>query len=248
MKNYINIIIISGSTVLVRTLAASHRRFRNPIKTLGRTPLDEWSACRKGLYLHRTTLNRNTKKNNHARSGIRTHDPRNQAAKTYALERAATGMINEELYAHHKLYIYIYLTSELSTTQNTNWSCVQQTLPAMCLQYNWLDWDTWLYYIPAMNFVQKWLQIYYGIWHIDLILVFAWYRFKFCSAILCFTEGFIGLSTRNYSVIIANSKCNPAWLTELYEQTTTLLAVLGKQPCYAKAFLLVNITLQCSTS
>jgi hypothetical protein len=32
---------ISGSTVLLRTLAASHRRFRNLIKTLGRTPLDE---------------------------------------------------------------------------------------------------------------------------------------------------------------------------------------------------------------
>jgi hypothetical protein len=33
--------IISGCTVLVRTLAASHRRFRILIKTLGRTPLDE---------------------------------------------------------------------------------------------------------------------------------------------------------------------------------------------------------------
>jgi hypothetical protein len=41
---YISIIIIiiiaSGSTGLVRTLAASHL-FRNPIRTLGRTPLDE---------------------------------------------------------------------------------------------------------------------------------------------------------------------------------------------------------------
>jgi hypothetical protein len=35
------IIIISGSTVLVRTLATSHRRFRNLIKILGRTPLSE---------------------------------------------------------------------------------------------------------------------------------------------------------------------------------------------------------------
>jgi hypothetical protein len=35
------IIIISGSTVLVRTLAVSHRRFRNLKKALGRTPLDE---------------------------------------------------------------------------------------------------------------------------------------------------------------------------------------------------------------
>jgi hypothetical protein len=35
------IIIVSDSTVLVRTLAASHWRFRNLIKILGRTPLDE---------------------------------------------------------------------------------------------------------------------------------------------------------------------------------------------------------------
>jgi hypothetical protein len=35
------IIIISGSTGLVRTLASSHWRFRNLIKTLGGTHLDE---------------------------------------------------------------------------------------------------------------------------------------------------------------------------------------------------------------
>jgi hypothetical protein len=35
------IIIISGSTVLVTTLAASHGRFRNLFQILGRTPLDE---------------------------------------------------------------------------------------------------------------------------------------------------------------------------------------------------------------
>jgi hypothetical protein len=65
VENFVTgiIIIISGSTVLVRPLAASHRRFRNLIKTLVRTPLDEWSANRKGLYLHRTTQHRNTKKN-----------------------------------------------------------------------------------------------------------------------------------------------------------------------------------------
>jgi hypothetical protein len=35
------IIIISGSTDLVRTLTVSHWRFRNLVKTHGRTPLDE---------------------------------------------------------------------------------------------------------------------------------------------------------------------------------------------------------------
>jgi uncharacterized protein YaaR (DUF327 family) len=38
--NIIIIIIISGSTVLTRTLAASHRRFRYLINIPGRTPLD----------------------------------------------------------------------------------------------------------------------------------------------------------------------------------------------------------------
>jgi hypothetical protein len=44
-----------GSTVLVRNSTASDQRFKNLIKTHGRTPLDEWSACRRDLYLHRTT-------------------------------------------------------------------------------------------------------------------------------------------------------------------------------------------------
>jgi hypothetical protein len=47
----LTIINNNGSTDLVRTLAASHRKFRNLIKTRGRTPLDEWSARRKGLYV-----------------------------------------------------------------------------------------------------------------------------------------------------------------------------------------------------
>jgi hypothetical protein len=55
------VVIISGSTVLVRTLAASHQRIRNLIMALGTTPLDKWSARRKRLNLQRTTQHRNTK-------------------------------------------------------------------------------------------------------------------------------------------------------------------------------------------
>jgi hypothetical protein len=78
------VVIISGPTVLVSTLTASHWRFRNLSKTIGRTPLDELSPTR-------TTQHRNTKTNIHASSGIRTHDSDNQAAKTYALDCADTG-------------------------------------------------------------------------------------------------------------------------------------------------------------
>jgi hypothetical protein len=43
---------------------------------------------------------KNTKKNNHASSGIRTHDASNKAAKTYVLHRAATGTESTEECRH----------------------------------------------------------------------------------------------------------------------------------------------------
>jgi hypothetical protein len=46
------------------------------IQTHDMTPLDEWSACRRDLCLHRTTQQTNI----HAPTGIRTRDPSNQAA------------------------------------------------------------------------------------------------------------------------------------------------------------------------
>jgi hypothetical protein len=55
------------------------------LRVLGKSYLNRSSAG------HRTTLHRNTKTNIHSSSGIGTHDPSNQAAKTYALDRTATG-------------------------------------------------------------------------------------------------------------------------------------------------------------
>jgi hypothetical protein len=68
-------------------LAASLRKFRNLIKTLCRTSLDEWSARSKGLYLDRMAQHRNTKTNVHASIRVLTHHPSNQASRTYALAR-----------------------------------------------------------------------------------------------------------------------------------------------------------------
>jgi hypothetical protein len=48
------------------------------------------SVCLIALITHRTTQQRRTRTNIHARSGIRTHDPSNQAAKTHVLDRTAT--------------------------------------------------------------------------------------------------------------------------------------------------------------
>jgi hypothetical protein len=53
------------------------------IQTHGRTPLDEWSARRRDLYLHRTTQHITQQTNIHALSGIWTRDPSNQAAADF---------------------------------------------------------------------------------------------------------------------------------------------------------------------
>jgi hypothetical protein len=59
--------------------------FKHMVGLLGRV-----ISPSKGLYLHRTRKHRKTRKNIHALSGIRTHDPNNQPAKTHASDRTAT--------------------------------------------------------------------------------------------------------------------------------------------------------------
>jgi hypothetical protein len=67
-------------------------KVQNLIKTLVMTPLDEWAALLKNLYLHRIRQHRNPRTSTHFSSGIRTYNPSNQAAKTCSLDRAATGI------------------------------------------------------------------------------------------------------------------------------------------------------------
>jgi hypothetical protein len=82
-------IYFCGSTVLIRTRASLHMRFlelfRHMVGLLGRV-----ISPSQGLYLHRITQHRKTRANIHALSGIRTHDPSNQPAKTHASDRTAT--------------------------------------------------------------------------------------------------------------------------------------------------------------
>jgi hypothetical protein len=59
--------------------------FRHMVGLLGRV-----ISPSQGLYLHRTTQHRKTRTNIRAFSGIRTHDPSNQPAKTSASDRTAT--------------------------------------------------------------------------------------------------------------------------------------------------------------
>ena len=50
--------------------------------------MNEWSARRRGRYLHNTQ-----EKNIHALSGVITRDPSSQAEQTYALDSMATGIV-----------------------------------------------------------------------------------------------------------------------------------------------------------
>jgi hypothetical protein len=59
--------------------------FRHMVGLLGRV-----ISPSQGLCIHRTTQHRNTRINIHALSGIQTHDPSNQPAKTHASDRTAT--------------------------------------------------------------------------------------------------------------------------------------------------------------
>jgi hypothetical protein len=78
--------MISVSIVLVRTGRGFLIFLRHLVGLLWTSD----QSRRQGLDLHRT------KTNIHASSGIRTHDPSNQAAKTYALDRTATGTGNDD--------------------------------------------------------------------------------------------------------------------------------------------------------
>jgi hypothetical protein len=84
-------IIISGSTVLVRTLAASHQRFVNLIKTHVRNPrMCNQPVTKASIYAgqHNTETPRQISM---PRAGFEPTIQSNQAAKTSALDRAATG-------------------------------------------------------------------------------------------------------------------------------------------------------------
>jgi hypothetical protein len=99
-----------GSTVLLDPGRLTYRRFlelfRRMVGLLGRV-----ISPSQGLYSHRTTQHRKT--NIHALSGIQTHDPSNQPAKTHASDRTATltGHISFSLRTICSWYIVTKYTS-----------------------------------------------------------------------------------------------------------------------------------------
>jgi hypothetical protein len=96
------IIIISGSTVLVRTLAASHGRFLNIFRhSLELLWTSDQAVAKAYTYTGQHTQKDGT--NTHATSGIPTHDLSVQAIKAFGSDHAATGTSIPQ-YAHQQIF------------------------------------------------------------------------------------------------------------------------------------------------
>ena len=74
-----------GLRFLDYILLDTHARARARTHTHGRTHVIEWSARRRGRYVHNTQRTQET--NIRALSGIRTHDPSNQSATELRLRQ-----------------------------------------------------------------------------------------------------------------------------------------------------------------
>jgi len=71
-----------GQGLLIHKVSRSHT-------TVGRTPLDEWSACRRDLYL--TTQNTHNRQTSMPTVGFEPTTPAGERPQTYALDCVVTG-------------------------------------------------------------------------------------------------------------------------------------------------------------
>jgi hypothetical protein len=125
--------------------------------TIGRTPLDEWSAPRRDLYL----ITHSTQQTNiHAPGEIRTHDLSRQAAADLRFDRAATGTgeINTTKYKYSSLIYPHDFASQLEAPSNATTSppllkCVcsnhsfagGSSLPLAYTRAAWLQYENYSY-------------------------------------------------------------------------------------------------------
>ena len=92
-----------------RAMASSFKRFLDHTQrrtTVSRTPLDEWSARRRDLYL--TTHNTHNKQTSMPPAGFEPTISTGERPQTYVLDRAATGT-GPRFYIHTHTHIHIYI-------------------------------------------------------------------------------------------------------------------------------------------
>jgi hypothetical protein len=96
-----------------RVMASSFLRFLDHTQrraTVGRTPLDEWSARRRSLYL--TTHNTHNRQTSMPPAAFEPTISAGERPQTYALDRAATGTDK------------IHYNARLKQILNNPWSCI----------------------------------------------------------------------------------------------------------------------------
>jgi hypothetical protein len=105
----ISIHLSNGSTAQIGPWAP-HLRFLNHTQLIhDRTPLDEWSARCRGLYLYRTTQHINTWDKHPCPERIRTSDPSNQAATDLRLRPHGNWDRHKNIYIHTNIHTHIYI-------------------------------------------------------------------------------------------------------------------------------------------
>ena len=120
---YIYIFFLLWRCDLTRVMASSFLRFLDHTQrrnTVGRTPLDEWSARRRDLYL--TTHNTHNRQTSMPPVGFEPTISAGERRQTYALDRAVTetGML-------YLQYVLIILINH-NVIINTNWGRLQDIL------------------------------------------------------------------------------------------------------------------------
>ena len=120
------IIIFHGSTVPVGLMAPQSWGFEITFRhtTVGRTLLDEWSACRRDLYL--TTHNINNIHTSTFPAGFEPAIPVSERPQTRALDRVAIGGIENNLSL--QIWLININISKIMLTLN-NSSCVISRSP-----------------------------------------------------------------------------------------------------------------------
>ena len=110
-----------------RVMTSSFLRFLDHTQrrsTVGRTPLDEWSARHRDLYL--TTHNTHNRQTSMLPVGFEPTISAGERPQTYALDRAATGTGNERF--------WFTKLKEIGNFQylNMDWRCVELVSHASC--------------------------------------------------------------------------------------------------------------------
>jgi hypothetical protein len=93
------------------------------IRTHGRTPVDEWSAHCRGLYLHRTTQHINTRQTSMPRAAFEPTNPATKLPQTYALNRAATWIVYWKSFMNSNLSLMWEPRVSRATSNRYSTSC-----------------------------------------------------------------------------------------------------------------------------